>query len=189
MLTRFQRKKLNLRFDRLDADGDGYIEEGDYVLAARRIAGAMGRKGSFEAQLAEGRLRLVWRSLRQLDSNDDERISREEFVTAVARDMDGIAAAVRSTAEAVFDLCDIDGDGRLNRDEFGKMMNGFLVPDEGVTEGFEHLDVDEDGWVTRGEFVQGAIDLYCSADPSAPGSWLLGAVEKVWQVSSERCGD
>lgn len=41
-------------------------------------------------------------------------------------------------------------------------------------EAFKRLDRDSSGQITREEFNQALFEYYLSADPEAPGNWLLG---------------
>ncbi len=179
VVSEFQRSKLNVKFDRLDQDGNGYIEESAYVMSARHVAQAFGlAEDSAEALRAQRSLRQIWQSLSEMDTDSDGRISREEFIIGVAQNKAAVAAAVRGAGQAIFDLADRDKNGRLSCAELVKLLQGFHVPTDEAIAAFRGLDRDGDGLVSREEYSEGIVDNYISADSTAPGNFINGRIKQ-----------
>ena len=137
--------KLRLRFKLLDRDGNGYLEESDYEELARRIASAFGRgldtpPGS---ELRTAYLNL-WRALRsKVDTDGDGRISEEEFqasiLDSIVQRTDGFDRVIEPIAQAVLDVCDVDGDGVLDESEVTTMLGAFGVPAAEAAQAFARV--------------------------------------------------
>jgi Ca2+-binding EF-hand superfamily protein len=172
--------KLTLRFKLLDRDGNGYLEESDYEELAQRIASAFGRDVDTApgSKLRDAYLRL-WRALRsKMDTDGDGRISEEEFRSSIRDSVvgraDGFDRIIGPIAEAVLDVCDIDGDGVLDEGEVATMLSAFGVSAADARQAFARLDRDHDGRLTRQELTTAVQEFYCSADADAPGNWFYG---------------
>lgn len=76
--------------------------------------------------------------------------------------------------QGVIGLWDRDGDQRLSADEFVKLEWCYGATEETARVIFQHLDRDEDGYLTIEECRQDAEEFYRSDDPAAPGNWLFG---------------
>lgn len=96
------------RFDNRDGNRDGYLTQSEYG----------GHPGNFRA----------------LDRNDDNRLSREEFVRR-----GGASTVVRELPDEFANL-DLDADGRLDRAEWYEQSTPF-----------DRMDANRDGWISRAE--------------------------------------
>lgn len=107
MLSEFQTRKADYRFDMLDTNGNGVLEAVDYQLAAQRIAAAFG-KPELTAELEAGH-REIWTALLAAsDTDGDGQVSRAEYRAALAGALDdpkGFVAATDAMADLVVSLC------------------------------------------------------------------------------------
>ncbi|WP_231406131.1 EF-hand domain-containing protein [Streptomyces clavuligerus] len=115
----FLERRLARRFATYDTDGDGFIERRDFESAVERLGAAFGR-GPQDGAL--GRLRELttglWRQLvRVADADGDGRIGEDEYKAAFAAGLlvtpDSFDAAYVPFLDALMDVADEDGDGRL----------------------------------------------------------------------------
>ena len=173
---------LTTRFDALDADADGHIDEADYAAIARRLVDAFGfDPDSVVAARLHERYRNFWHALRHaMDADGDSRISRQEFVDAVisgrvGRDL-ALLRAAAPIAAAVVELADFDADGRLDEAEFRKLFSALGVSDIDSGEAFQRMDRDGDGYLTRRELLFALEEFYCSPDQEAGAGWTLGRI-------------
>merc|ERR1712195_366449 len=75
--------------------------------------------------------------------------------------------AVRLDAEAAFSLLDLDGDGAVSKDEFGKYLVTFGYTASASTKIFKQLDLDGNGDINLSELRDG-LDEYCSCGECEP---------------------
>jgi Ca2+-binding EF-hand superfamily protein len=173
---------LTARFDALDVDADGHIDERDYAAMARRLIDAFGfDPHSVVAGRVRDRYRQFWHALRRTtDVDGDSRVSKREFVAAVIGGHAGrdhtLLRAAAPIAAAVVELADFDADGRLDEAEFRKLFSALGVTDADCGEAFIRTDRDGDGYLTRRELLLALEEFYCSAEPEAGGSWRFGRI-------------
>jgi Ca2+-binding EF-hand superfamily protein len=164
---------LEVRFQHWDRAGNGYLRLSDLEEAARRVGEAFGRAADSRQQVAlDESCRQLWRTLaRHADVDLDGRISQHEYVaafgTGVLDDPDAFDRIYRALLENVVIVADANGDDKLNKEEFLRLMRTWYTADESDgAEAFRRLDRDGDGFLTLGEMVQATADLYFSDNTS-----------------------
>jgi Ca2+-binding EF-hand superfamily protein len=149
------KNRLELQFDKLDRDGNGYIEIADYDEAADEVCRSLGADPqSPKAQ----RFRTEYRSLfnrlvELLETDKDNRISREEFLAGLEGIWDQIAGydVLKPLSAATFDLVDQNGDGAVSLDEFSKVASAYGVPKSEYEALFRRHDKNKDGDLAANE--------------------------------------
>ncbi|MGW7084486.1 EF-hand domain-containing protein [Streptomyces sp. NPDC054871] len=180
----FLDRKLSRRFSTYDTDGDGFIERADFETSVARLGEAFGHgAGSGPvARLRELSIGLWEHLARVADADKDGRISEAEYKAAFAA---GLLETPKSFDEgyipfldAIMDIADADGDGKLTREEqvrwTGALMN---LPEADAREVFGRLDRNADGAIGRDEILDAIREFYFSDDPHSAGSWLLGPLD------------
>ncbi|GLF93086.1 EF-hand domain-containing protein [Streptomyces yaizuensis] len=180
----FLERRLRRRFATYDTDGDGFVQRHDFETAVDRLGVAFGL-GPQAAPLV--RLRALslglWEHLSQAaDTGRDGRISEEEYQVAFAA---GLLVTPRTFdasygpfLDAIMDIADRDGDGRLTRDEQVRWTGALMGMAEGdAREVFGRLDTDGDGLIGREDLLGAIRAYYFDEDPHGPGSWLLGPLD------------
>lgn len=166
-------------FDQLDKNGDGFISRDelsvslDHVLECSHVESQKG----FRTLLAESRLNPYLNTFEQLDTNNDGKISKDEFLANMHPSK--AAQTVEQKLKGVFDRIDTNRDGSLSREELCKAFQGLLecscmksqknfrtlMVDAGLNPDFyvfEQLDDNQDGKVTWEELrakLQPAFDF------------------------------
>ena len=105
VLTRAEAQETALaRFDRVDANQDGFVSESEREAAKARRAERAGERGGERQRRGRrgGRRGEQGDRLALIDANDDGFVSRDE---------------ARDAALARFDAADADGDGEVTREE------------------------------------------------------------------------
>jgi Ca2+-binding EF-hand superfamily protein len=173
-------RKYAKRFEMLDADGSGVIDQVDFVMLAQRLVDGLGvTPGSPKAERVHNGYVELWHSLRRMaDEDGDGVITRTEFVNAMTRmagDRAGFKRVIEPLARLNLSLCDADGDGNLNEMEFANLLRLFnaTAMDEAATI-FHRLDTSGDGFLSLDEILEALCDFYISTDPGAPGNLLFG---------------
>ncbi|MEV0648274.1 EF-hand domain-containing protein [Phytomonospora sp. NPDC050363] len=183
-MNKLLKAKAKRYFESLDTTGDGRITEADMHNIAERHATANGfAQNSPDARSLRDATVAFWdKNLKQMDTSGNGEISLAEFTTAVEQ----LAAAgvgqyetlVWPTADAYFDLCDHDGSGELNQEEFLRIFGGAAsVPADESIATFRQLDKDNSGVLSRAEYHAALKEFYYSTDPSAVGIHLFGRVD------------
>ncbi|MEV7323920.1 EF-hand domain-containing protein [Streptomyces sp. NPDC093970] len=175
MASEFQRDKLRAMFDAFDADGNGYLEEADFVALAVRW-GRLPRVRA-ESELAlrvESVMRGWWRHLSEtVDADGDGRIDLDDLLDMVDV-LPSIPEAVTATADTVFDAVDENGDGRIGRDEHKRLIDTWHGRPVETGDVFDRLDQDGDGYLGRPEFADLWTQFWTSDDPREPGNLMCG---------------
>ncbi|MEU4152951.1 EF-hand domain-containing protein [Streptomyces sp. NPDC026659] len=172
-------RKYERVFKHLDADGNGYLERSDFASFVDRLAKEYKlTKNDQKVRAISTAFDMLWHELvRHADTNHDNRISEEEYISSVRRTVDDTTRfnATDALANSLFDIMDVDDDGQISKDEFIRLQQnvwGISVPD--AIDTFIALDTDGDGHMSRQEAVRGCRQYFNSNSLDEPGSWFFG---------------
>ncbi|MFI5614537.1 EF-hand domain-containing protein [Amycolatopsis sp. NPDC051903] len=178
MASELQRRKITTVFDAMDVDGDGFLTESDFQALTDRWTHTRGlAPGSPEARRLTEIMMGWWTTLLAASDIDrDDKVTLDEVLLVVDQlgDMPG---AVRATASAMFEAVDENGDGRISREEYRRLIetwNGTATDTDTV---FPVLDLDGDGYVSAAEFTEHWVEFWAGDDAAAPGTWVFGRFE------------
>jgi Ca2+-binding EF-hand superfamily protein len=181
-LTSFQKRKLARMFSVLDVNGDGFVDQTDYVSRVDRLARICGWEADSEEYTRNLRFALDgWESLREsADIDGDGRVSLDDFLRygdAFLDDRQAVHSYARGDAQLLFDAMDSDGDGKLTVHEYRRYLEVCGADASGADTFFAHADVDEDGRITRQEMAHAIEEFLLSEDPRAGGNFLFGPLD------------
>ncbi|WP_062430660.1 EF-hand domain-containing protein [Herbidospora daliensis] len=175
-------RKMHKFFTLLDADGDDVLTLADFTAAANRAATAFGWSPASDESIA---IRQSYTALWQevyapMDLDGDAGLDFHEYLTAHRKTILGLPDGyqrVQPVAQAFLQLADTDGDGVLTRAEYVTTMNSaFGLPEEDGEHAFDQLDAANAGALSFGEVHRAVEGYFCSEDPAAYGSALLGRI-------------
>ncbi|MBB3142835.1 DUF4214 domain-containing protein [Halomonas organivorans] len=152
---------------RMDVNADDQVSQLESLIAQSSVdAGLIGstletemRRLGGEVLTAEQARRVlaphatdaeISRLIERIDANGDGLLSAQELTAAR---VSGLAQGIGSTLEPMFDGIDLNTDGLINYDEFGKQFAG-LASDAELRRIYRRLDIDGDGTISRLEAVQ-----------------------------------
>jgi len=156
------KQMLKERFNQLDANGDGSISKVEFSASLERLLDCSEIKSekSFRTLIVDAGLNPDFYVFEQLDTNQDGRITWEEFQAQLQP-----ATDIMQLLKNVFNGLDANGDGNISKVELSNVldcserkskksfraliMEAGLNPDSGV---FEQLDTNQDGKITWEEF-------------------------------------
>jgi hypothetical protein len=173
--------KIEYGFDQLTARSGGVLDGPSHVAMGRRTAAAIGHAlgSADEARMIEAYIN-IWRQVHVPHLPAGSRgLTKEEFVRsnlALAEDPPARLATLGALAETYFALADGDGDGLVGREGFWAFQHGHFpeLTRADLSEAFDHLDADGDGYLSRAQFVDSIVEYWTSSDPDATGNWWLG---------------
>jgi len=180
-ISAFDHQRAARAFHAFDSDGDGFIEKGDFDLIAARLGEAFGQEPGSPAMQRLARAHSgMWQLVAVADTDHDGRVSLAEF-----EQRQGIltnpAAAMQvftSLYDAVVQIADGDGDGKLDEDEYVRVIACRMgVPEDQARVAFGRLDSDGDHLITAADIVDAIRGYHFNDDPSSSASWLLGSSE------------
>ncbi|MEV5599610.1 EF-hand domain-containing protein [Streptomyces sp. NPDC052496] len=160
-------------FAMLDVDGDGAITRAEYLARVDRVASAMGREAHHPVVPAA--LAAHEAVFADMDADHDGRVTFEEYRAWVGHET--FERSCRPALGSLFDIADLDADGRLNRAEFIRLRTaaGNAGPDAAAA--FDALDTDGDGLVGRDAYLAG-IKSFVTAG-SSPMAAAYGTARPV----------
>jgi Ca2+-binding EF-hand superfamily protein len=181
MATDLQTKKFSYIFTWFDQTGDGWLTRDDF----EKIAGlftALTDENDQKNKVAMKKAFMHWWDLllKSSEGTPGEKIGKEEFVRIMSSIIiapENFENAVGGIVDALVAVLDRDGNGSLSQEEYVRMYDAVGVPPASSAEWFKRLDLDGSGELSYAEFRQCLLDFYLSADPNAPGNWLLGAMD------------
>ncbi|MEU3305640.1 EF-hand domain-containing protein [Nocardiopsis sp. NPDC055551] len=166
-------------FDVLDTDDDKAVTWDDYQRLVDRYVTGYGLAADEErARAIQVTYESLWRKLVDLSGDQTGGLDRDSFVGAMhaASEDRSRSNAAEAVAEAVFDLLDADGDGRISEAEFLVYAKTLGAEEAGARTRFAHVDTDGDGDISREEFVLSARLYLFGDDIDSPGGFVFGVV-------------
>jgi Ca2+-binding EF-hand superfamily protein len=180
MLTNLQKRKLTRFFTAWDTDGDGVITTKDPERVAQNLAKLQGLEpGSPEHEnFYNGFMAYQNHFVRTVDVDESGNITLEEWLAyheKMLQDEASFAGTALMTVEAMFDLMDRNGDGKITLEEYGEWMKALRIAEQDITEKvFQKLDLNGNGILSKEEVLQLTCEFFYSDDPDARGNWALG---------------
>lgn len=176
MLSEFRRRKLSAGFKELDVDGDGLLGSGDIELLIKNHGDAYGyAEDTEEYRNLALRTRAVWEQLKQFDSDGDGLVSLDEYVAGFGEFLghrDLFTANMAALVDAFYAVADRNGDGQITEDELILHFRAWGHSTKQAQAAFPRLDRNNNGAISRAEWMANLEEYYYSEDPEAPGNWL-----------------
>ncbi|WP_282796145.1 EF-hand domain-containing protein [Streptomyces sp. CC224B] len=142
-------------FAMLDVDGDGAVTHAEYLGRVERVASAVGRDAHHPVVAAS---RAAHEAVFQdMDGDHDGRVTFEEYRSWVGHD--AFERSCRPALGSLFDIADLDGDGRLDRDGFVRLRTAAGNAGAAADAAFDALDTDGDGLIDRDAYLAGIHDF------------------------------
>jgi tellurite resistance protein TerC len=176
---RLERTMLERRFAVVDTDGNGVWQRDDARLLTQRLCQTFGYAADSAAgrALAASQGALFDTMLSHLDANDDQEISREEFVAGVGPDLadrPGFDAAVGATVRSLIQVADADGNGVLDTAEYTRLAAVYGARADQAEQAFGRLDQDRNGVLDATELTLAISQFFASRDPGGYGNLAFG---------------
>ncbi|WP_326654250.1 EF-hand domain-containing protein [Streptomyces sp. NBC_01750] len=177
MTTAVQKTRVQRRFELLDVDNNGKIDAQDFKAEAQRIVKAFKEseetprgKAVIDAYLSQ------WSYLAQKAGIPEAgSLSPQQFADVGEEHMfglgeSGFSKVLRPAIQAIVNLVDSDGDGRISPSEFKVWLDAMGVDSSQAQDAFEQIDMDGDGQLSLEEMVE-AVRRFVYGESDVP---LLG---------------
>lgn len=181
-LSDFQTKKMKHLFNLYDVNKDGTIGQADYEKRIVAVAKHRGfEEGTADYDNLKNRVIKEWEQLQLYsDTDGDGKVTQFEFLEYADYTLDNgelwFETAVE-TAEFIIETCDVDGDGKVNMQEYGIFFKGYNMSDEDIEFAFKKLDWNDDGLITVDEFTK-AFDRFGNSDrEDDPSNFIFGPLD------------
>ncbi|CAH1798948.1 unnamed protein product, partial [Owenia fusiformis] len=180
------RRKMVVCFNALDQTGDGFIQKEDFQDMIRRIESRYQLSGRSMSDLRRHGLSFVlievlWSTVLTAgnDQGPDYKISLEEFIRilhtyfAVERYKEYLRVTITHCAEHIYDILDCDHEGGIDVNRYKHFLEIFGAKDDVADNGFEDIDADHTGEISRFEFIDAYTDFWMNQELGC-GALLLG---------------
>jgi len=171
--------KLGYLFGASDTDHDGFVDWSDYERLISRYLNGYGIPGDDQrAHALRAAYQTYWSDLLQR-VNGVDRLSREQFVDAnrAAGADPSRFPMVHLVPQAIFDVMDTDADDAISKPEYKVFLEAWGVSDLEALNVFLELDTDDDGRISRGEFIDAIRDFFTSPELDSPASLFFGHIQ------------
>ncbi|MFI6025420.1 EF-hand domain-containing protein [Amycolatopsis magusensis] len=172
-------RKFSILFDWFDHTDDGWLTRPDFEQMAELFT-AVARPDDHENRAAMREAFTGWWDvLRDAGATDvQDRVGRQKFVEVMrtgVTEPEHFEHLILGIVDALMRALDTDGSGELSADEYVRMYDALGVKPETSAAAFQRLDRNGSGSISHAEFRTAIEEFYLSADPEAPGNWLLGS--------------
>jgi len=158
--------RLERRFELWDTNHDGVIDRSDWEAEARSIVRGFGeRENTPRAAALLSAYAHMWDYLAAQVGPHATSMSLEQFKQVshehiISKGDAGFATVLRPTIQAIVNLCDTDGDGRVNQSEFKSWLKAIGADSEISAALFNRVDINRDGYLTVDELVRAVQDYH-----------------------------
>ncbi|CAL9588215.1 EF-hand domain-containing protein [Streptomyces albus] len=167
MSTALANDRLQKRFDKWDADGNGVLERGDFQEEAAKIAHGFGKApDSREVQALKDAFNGLFDYLaREAGVGPDGSLSKDQFLQVTGNLIfEGGEAnfnrVLGPVVKAIIGICDKNDDGKINSSEFEAWLGGIGVNRTEAKEAFQQVDTNGDGELSLDELLAAVREFH-----------------------------
>lgn len=186
MISAFQETKLQLFFNIIDYDKNGFIEKKDFENIGENILAILLLDENDEAaqMILQSCVNIWYEVAEYIDINRDEKASFYEWLKyadekIVNCDPEAYDSYVNVVVEKIFDLFDDDKDNFISVNEYLNLFMTLRLEARYSAKAFTRIDRDRDEHISRKELKTAIEDFFRSNDENARGNWLFGSWEKM----------
>jgi Ca2+-binding EF-hand superfamily protein len=159
MLSDMLKKKQTYIFNVLDFDGNGFIEEVDFIGIGENLCIIRGEElDTPESNNILELCKRLWADLRfYTDENRDDKCTLDEWLNFVDNKLAGnFNDYAISMVNNLFDLYDVDSDGQISLDEYLDLFMSFRLETSLIAKSYKSINKNRDQHITKEEFIEAA---------------------------------
>ena len=185
LIPEFWIRKMKTAFRYHDLDGSGYVSQKDISLWASELGERFPEWGEAQKKDWEAKQHQIWSLIAAGHGKSDgtgymvtENMFIENMFVMVSGE--GAEAHNRETFRGVFQLMDLDDDGKVSKTEHRRLYEATKnVSPHGAIVSFSAMDRDNDGMITCDEYVDCALEFFHNfADDTKPSKHFFGPLVK-----------
>ena len=184
IIPEFWIQKMKTQFVWDDVNGDGYITADDFASWIREMAKLFPDMTEEQRKTLEAKHGRVWGDLLDGDGKGpDYKVTEsmfiEKFFNVVSKD--GAEDMMRKEWNNNFTVMDVNKDGVISKAEHRRFFEARkqLNPNVAIV-AFSAIDKDMDGFISRDEFVEVALDHFFNfSDETKPSKHFFGPLVKM----------
>jgi len=182
MLSEFQQSKIEKLFWFWDADANGFLERADFSLVGEKLSEERSWRKGLEAYnfLMQRLMEYYDEAEKFADVNKDNKISLSEWLTfcdTFIHDKEMYQTTVTNFAQAVFDACDIDDNGVLERGEFELLFRVYGKTNKHADLAYDLITVQNSIPLTKERLLALLDDFFLSEDQMKLGNYFFGPLK------------
>lgn len=161
----FRLRKLRTIFTRFDMDKDGYMSKEDFELMAKKLNELSNATG----EQAESRRKAFTHCADIFEFTPGVKTPREDAVKNMNEVMLKLSleeqrAMSDNILNPIFDAMDLDQNGNISLDEYKTYTQVLALDlsDEDKGKSFNLIDTNQDGQISREEFLKAAFEYLCN---------------------------
>lgn len=185
LVPEFWIRKMKTAFRYHDLDGNGYVSEKDITLWANELGKLFPEWREAQKKDWEAKQHQIWSDIADGQGKSEgtgymvtENMFIENMFVMVSGE--GAEARNRETFRGVFQLMDLDDDGKVSKKEHRRLYEATKnINPHGAIVSFSAMDQDNDGIITRDEYVDAALEFFHNfADETKPSKHFFGPLVK-----------
>ena len=182
LVPEFWVRKMKTIFRFHDLGGNGYISQKDINLWASELGKRFPEWGEAQKKDWEAKQHQIWLGIAGGHDGTGYMVTENMFIENmfVFLSSEGSEAYSRETFRGVFKLMDVDHDGKISKKEHRRFYEATKnVSPHGAIVSFSAMDRDNDGMITRDEYVDCAVEFFHNfADDTKPSKHFFGPLVK-----------
>ena len=162
-LPEFWILKMKSAFNWLDADGDGYLTEKDFISWTTEMANLFPDMTEEQKKLMVSNISDVWNNtFRGKEKGPDFKMTEDMYIETQfwLVGQEGAENMLRQKWSNTFTVMDVNQDGVISKAEHQRFFDAWNKVKDPVhaTVAFAAIDEDMDGVITRDEYVNAAVE-------------------------------
>ena len=162
LVPEFSIRKMKTIFRYHDLDGNGYISQKEINLWASELGKRFPEWSEAQKKDWEALQHQIWRGVAAGQDGTEYKVTENMFIENmfVFLSSEGAEAYSRETFRGIFKLMDVDDDGKISKMEHRHFYEATKLNPNGAIVSFSAMDRDNDGMITRDEYVDCAVEFF-----------------------------
>lgn len=173
--SEFWLRKMRTHHVAMDVNKDGVVSWDDFEQMIQRF-GTIGLLKPEEKQSFEDALRHVWEEEWGASGDPYAFINQEQFITNMEHvvNSDELRKKVAKPLPFFFQAVDHDSSGEITIDEYKMYFKCLGLSDEAAVASFSAIDINNDGKLSKKEFLKLGREFFLSEDEMRPSKLFWG---------------
>ncbi|XP_013381972.1 sarcoplasmic calcium-binding protein-like [Lingula anatina] len=176
------RRKVRTCFNCLDSNSDGCITREDWVATANRTVQFLSLDEKQADVILKQRLGIWERYVQSLRDDISAKMIEDEYVKeslSMVNQLSYRRELLPSIITVEFNAMDVDGDGRISKEEHAAFFYSIRAPVDASKRVFNVMDSNKAGFISMEEFAEGYMEYWLTEDPNNKYNMFFGPLVKM----------